>query len=1143
MKHLWRNAWLLLAALLLLFTVALAADGGDNPIGLRILMEKENISVTFIPPDSDETITYQEMCNIGTMTWDHVEGAKAYAITITKVGGRTVEHTISQNIVSLNDVIWGSGSYQLRVAALDAQDVEITEKAAAITWTYTVPERLPTPSITVEGAIGTVSCSSSLVDYYTIEFYQNGAFLGNTTTEPEEPRFSMPQWVYEKVQGDGTVTCCAVACTGNMLEASDSLKSTLVEIALPQEMPPVEGIRILTREETHEYEDWSGEKRSITLGPGCVVWNERDKDSHYDFAYYRVGQDGEPVPIYETGLGMPYFDLETRDMILTSGTYYAMARETTYELGYVASAWQQTDTWTYTQAAPLDTPTNLRWEGTVMYCDPVEGADEYAFRVYYRASSEEEFQWVSVTNTNTSPGSDAGYIMDEWGNGEYRFIVSAVSNNIVEAISSPYSEMGPSLLRSAQPLSPPTGFRIVTQEETITYEFEGNSYTDTLYPGYLTWDWDPNATYYSLEVYQEGVSYPTCGYSERQGPFCDLFQSGRELQEGTYTIQLKAADIMGTYAASDPVTLTYDYHPEGRLSTPAITASVTEDANIMISISPVEGETERIAEYCLVLHVVSEYGDQDFTYYTDQPSFILPENTMSFYHDGTFTITVQALSNNQFAYRNSAVSEPYPIELPALSEPENLTWVSEASGQIPVGAIQYTEGAVTQGMYQVDVYQANGTLVSTYSYDTRYDEENVIFCADHLFDFPEPGAYYFTVTSIASDLTIYTSSEPVRSQLWYYNPYIKYGTVSTAAWLGDLATWEYPDGAFQADGLWLEVWSGETPDQLNTRVYGTLINSILEDRVMIPTNSWEFPTDVIYTAFRVRLVSSDLSAAAHGDWVWSDVKQISETGANTARIIDDLRGNTLDAILSSLQQLSVEEKLAAWDTAPEAMMRSVKSLEEKANVTINIEEIGVVTSDVRVVGLGLSADDTTRDITLTVTRTPHAGLQLLAAPEISGVNFQSAADVTFKAENVKDELVIPVQISLPVSTEDPDQLRLYQGEDLEEVPFILAMENGQTFVKFAVSDLDQTYVLAEANPLGEVTVDDNGTVTVTANAPDGTTLYAVSYDESGKMLDVATASVTADETSYTLSLAPGAAVRVFLLDQNQTPLCQAKTLS
>lgn len=252
---------------------------------------------------------------------------------------------------------------------------------------------------------------------------------------------------------------------------------------------------------------------------------------------------------------------------------------------------------------------------------------------------------------------------------------------------------------------------------------------------------------------------------------------------------------------------------------------------------------------------------------------------------------------------------------------------------------------------------------------------------------------------------------------------------------------------------------------------------------------------------------------------------------------------TLSTVQTQLEKIDNQEVQTALEEKPVEMAAQIAQLEEKVDVTVTVKDEHNETSDVKVVGLGLSADDTTKDITLTVTQTPHAALQLLDAPEISSANFQSATDVTFKAENVKDELVIPVQISLPVSTEDPDQLRLYQGEDLEEVPFILAMENGQTFVKFAVSDLDQTYVLAEANPLGEVTVDDNGTVTVTANAPDGTTLYAVSYDESGKMLDVATASVTADETSYTLSLAPGAAVRVFLLDQNQTPLCQAKTLS
>lgn len=77
--------------------------------------------------------------------------------------------------------------------------------------------------------------------------------------------------------------------------------------------------------------------------------------------------------------------------------------------------------------------------------------------------------------------------------------------------------------------------------------------------------------------------------------------------------------------------------------------------------------------------------------------------------------------------------------------------------------------------------------------------------------------------------------------------------------------------------------------------------------------------------------------------------------------------------------------------------------------------------------------------------------------------------------------------------------------------------------------------------LGEIAVNGND-VKVIAQAPDGTTLYAASYDANGKMLDVATATVTAGKTNYTLSLAPGASVQAFLLDQNQLPLCQAKTI-
>lgn len=1137
MKHVWRNVCLLLAVLLLLLTVALAADSGDNPIGLRILEEKETISVTFIPPDSDEIMTYQDVCKIGTMTWDHVDGAKAYAIAITKDGGETMHDTASQNVFVLNGKIRESGSYQLCVAALDAQGEEISGKSAAISWTYTMPGSLPTPSITVEGAIGTVSCSSSLVDYYEIEFFQGGEYLGNTTTEPESPQFSMPQWVYEQVQGDNAVTCCAFARTANMLEASDSPLSAPVEIALPQEMAPVEGVRILTQEETHRYIDWLGQEQTITLGPGCVVWNQRDKDSHYDVAYYRVGQDGEPELIHETGLGMPYFSLDMLDADLTSGTYYAVVREIAYELGYVASAWQQTDPWTYTQAAPLDTPTNLRWEGTVMYCDPVEGADGYAFRVYYRASDEEEFQWVHATNVNTSPGSDAGSIMSEWGDGEYRFTVSAVSNNIAEAVSSPYSAMGPSLLRSAQPLPAPTGFRIVTQEETVTYEFEGDSYTDTLYPGYLTWEWDPNATSYFLEVYREGASYPTCSYSERQGPFCDLFQFGRELQEGTYTIQLKAADIMGMYAASEPVSLTYDYHPQGRLSTPAITASVTEDANIMISISPVEGEAERIAGYCLVLHVVSEDGDQDFTYYTDQPSFVLPKHTISYYQGSTFTITVQALSNDQFTYRNSAISQPYPIELPALSEPENLTWVTEANDQLPVGTIQFTEGAVTEGNYLVEVYRGDHTLVGSYQMSGASTPGETYSFAGHLYDLPEPGWYYYTVTSLTSVDSPYSQSKTVRSPLWQYDPPEKYTAVSSATWQGDAATWQYPAGSFRADGLLLEVWAGLEADNLDWKANTVLIRDLQMDRETIEMDSWYPDYDAFFVSFRVRLISSDLSRAAHGDWVWAETVRVQRSDIETAQDIAALKNQeTLGDMQTALLQMKVEDKLSAWEAVPETMRETVTALEQKVNVDVTVQDEENNPSNVQVVGLGLSAVNASAPVTLTVTQEPR--LKLLDAPAITGENFQSATNVAFSATNVKSELVIPVQISLPVSTDNPDQLRLYKGDDLEEVPFTLT--NGR--VRFAVSDLSQTYVLAEANPLGEVTVDHDGTVTVTANAPDGAILYAASYNEDGKMLAVATDTIAAGKTSYILSLTPGAAVQVFLLDENQMPLCQAKII-
>ena len=1133
MKHLWRNAWLLLAALLLLLTVTLAADSGDNPIGLRILEEKENISVTYISSDSSESYTYQEARNAGTMIWNHVDGARAYAITITKDGGEPVEHTIWQNAFSLNGAIEESGSYQLRVAALDAQGEELSEKAAAITWTYTVPERLPTPSITVEGAIGTVSCSSSLVDYYEIEFYQNGEFLGSTTTEPEEPQFSMPQWAYEEAQGDGAITCCAVACTGNMLEASDSLKSAPVEIALPQEMPPVEGLRILTQEETHEYEDWSGETYSIALGPGCVVWNERDKNSYYDFAYYRMGQDGEPVLIYETRLGMPYFDLKMQDGILTSGTYYAMVRETTYELGYVASAWQQTDTWTYTQAAPLATPTNLCWDGTVMRCDPVAGADEYAFRVYYRASSEAEFQWVGATEINALPESDSRYLLDEWGNGEYRFAVSAVSNNILEAVSSPYSAMGPTWIRDAKPLPTPTGFRIVTQEETITYEFEGNSYTDTLYPGYLTWVWDDRATEYYAEIYDANGHYVTAMRAD-MGAYLNPTER-MYLESGTYRITLQARDESGEADNSPTAELTYVYNPTHTLATPQVTAN-----GMHLTITMPEGQGEMVREYIVNQQITWEGGEEEYNWISNQPEFTVPDYILSQYPDAQSTVSVQARSNNMLTYRDSGFSAPLALSAARLSTPTDLKWVMEDDTY--TGAISFKVGQITNNEHRIRVYeQSRGEVYSMYiSYQPESDGTVTFDGTMEVFD--APGTYYFTVTSVPENNSPYISSETATSETFVYTVENKLDAPANPVWNNVEACWEYPESVPEGNGYLVEWLVGDTPDTM--RDYGGIwSDNSIDESASFPVVRLDPAIDQ-YIAFRVRVISADIMAACHSDWVRSETICIPAEVTGVWNALDQASGS-LTQVQEDLKELQPAEVMQAWQMLGQEMERTIESIEMGREIFTNVvNEIGEI-DDSHVVGLLLSADDPSKDVTLTICRRDLLAdsVQLLDGA-VTAENYRAATKVWFKTENVLSKLVIPVQmkLTLPQNIQDVSRLQVLQADTMDPVPFTLAEEDGQTFVKFVVSDLDQTYVLAEANPLGEVTVDNDGTVTVTANAP-GATLYAASYDANGQMLDVATASVTAAETSYTLPLASGASVRVFLLDQNQTPLCPAKTPS
>ena len=462
-----------------------------------------------------------------------------------------------------------------------------------------------------------------------------------------------------------------------------------------------------------------------------------------------------------------------------------------------------------------------------------------------------------------------------------------------------------------------------------------------------------------------------------------------------------------------------------------------------------------------------------------------------------------------------------------------MKWVMEDDTY--TGAISFKVGKITNNEHRIRVYeQSRGEVYSMYiSYQPESDGTVTFDSTMEVFD--APGTYYFTVTSVPEDNSPYISSETATSETFVYTVENKLDAPANPVWNNVEACWEYPESVPEGNGYQVEWLVGDTPDTM--RDYGGVrSNHSFEESVSFPVVRLDPAIDQ-YIAFRVRVISTNIMAACHSDWVRSETICIPAEVTGVWNALNQASGS-LTQVQAALEKLQPAEVMQAWQMLGQEMERTIESIEMGREIFTNVvNEIGEI-DDSRVVGLLLSADDPSENVTLTICRRDLLAdsMQVLDGA-VTAANYRAATEVTFKTENVKDELVIPVQISLPVSTDNPDQLRLYKGDNLDEVPIILA----DGYVRFAVADLSETYVLAEANLLGEVTVNDK-TVTVIAQAPTGTTLYAASYDEGGRMRDVATAPVAEGQISYTLSLTPGTSVRVFLLDDNQMPLCQTKVI-
>ena len=906
------------------------------------------------------------------------------------------------------------------------------------------------------------------------------------------------------------------------------------------QLPQVTGLRMLTATETvtvHSYREGSVTR---TLYPGSLVWDPAAGDVSYMVRYYREIDGDRAVQIGQVSTEDAFFPVDLLWTTLEQGTYYATVTAEPNSAGYLPSDPVESGRWTLNatpSALPVPTVTVNGSMATVS--GSPENVARYNFQVLAGESKDE--LWTLLLELSDPTFSVNEYLVENYPNTAFSVRAQAVALDPTKNTNSAWSEAVP--IATPERLQAPANVHFVTEPTTIETDLgNGASYQHTLYPGSIVWDPVADAQFYSVAIYRNGVEYQ---HYSTVSAFCDQWwYPWEQLPSGTYTAQVWAARNDGTMlpsAAAEAGIWVYT-QPATKLQKPA-----------NLRWEGAKAVTDPVANaenYYFVLYY-SPTADGTFTAY---PAHYREQSNV---YD--FTYQIQELGNGYYYFKVTAycndvttavaspmsdASETLHVDWEKLSTPANFRVARETK------TVAYTHGGEAREVTVCPGFLAWDPVDGATNYLLTFypaGDENWIFysyvdepCWHAFYDgLLEPGASYDVTLEAVGASGETMSSDRAVLQSWTY-------TVAENALPAPTVTQQDEQISFQV--------SSDASDGVYSYQVEFLRGADRERALLIHSESTYSSTFSIpdYIAedldgdenyyVRVLACSNDLLTTADSGWsqmVWLvKPESVKETISQVEQIVMALPpAAELEAVLTELQNIEPDKLQTALAENPAETAAQIAQLEKKVDVTVTVKDEHNETSDVKVVGLGLSADDTTKDITLIVTQKPHAALQLLAAPEISSANFQSATDVTFEAENVKMQLVVPVLVSLPAPDGDPDQLRLYQGEDLEEVPFTLMGGN----VCFAVSNLNQTYVLAEANPLGEATVDDNGTVTVIANAP-GATLYAASYDASGKMLGVATDIIATGKTSYTLSLTPGASVRIFLLDENQTPLCEAKTI-
>jgi len=521
-------------------------------------------------------------------------------------------------------------------------------------------------------------------------------------------------------------------------------------------------------------------------------------------------------------------------------------------------------------------------------------------------------------------------------------------------------------------------------------------------------------------------------------------------------------------------------------------------------------------------------------------------------------------------------------ELPQLAAPTELTWHrsyewnSNSYMELP-GMVSYKVNYPCQNEFEIALYStASENPVSSYSVDYG-STDTLVYNSEAIFiegenshssdenpgnvDFPS-GTYYFTVRALG-DGDQYRDSEEAVSPSWTYTaPSQKLPTPTNLRWDGRHVYWDGSDDdpllfGYIVDYFWEDPQTGNL--DIVGGSYGIDYSEDYLDDYCIERNG----PGKYY--FRVRAISSNVNECTGSYWSeLSPAYNLTEVASGINSSLESIfnnysdavsGGETLDAASAAemkewlweevYDRESLEAAMAA-DTGNSSTNAYVENLESlvggPAEVRVADDAPEGLNGNISIIGANLNTDGTSTT-TLNVGKADEGTV----IPEQYQNTIQFSMELDGVTSAASHELKVPVKITMPVPTGiNPDFLVLlhfHADGTYEEItlPHIFEDESGNPWVSFVVTSFSD-FALAERDNFVSIQESDEHSISFIFSCNEVSSAIAVIYDSHGKLLLSEIIPMDPGLETMELELADlesGTVLKVFLLDSDGSPLCQA----